>query len=467
MVKLHWKKITMDQLGEDSIWSSPSKDGTATSNGGIDEDEKSRLKTMFASKKSSTKSNTKNSSSKSNNNKSNTSVAVLDPKRSHNVEICLSKFRSFTSYDDVASSLSNMNFNTLRPDVVLLFRSVLPTNDETTKLKAHVEGPRGRNDEDTRRATLEAMTKAEKFMFTLSKVRLGKAKAEGMIFLSEIPEMVRDLTERVRAVIGACDQVIQCDALVIVLRKILAVGNTMNEGSHVGEAVGFALESLPRLWSTKGQDRKTTVLDFVVRMLLARDPELADLPQRLTRVSSARTTIQSDLLSRVSKIEMRLKTQVRLANKKGEPYDDDDANERFGKEIRRWEDRIVQLSSDRNALLEKGKSLAAYFGEASDTCTPEKVFRVLHEFAFAFGKSVKECEEMKRRLARVEQKQHNNMGVHQQGGAVAGNSMKRRGGSVSIAQSMSSSPMLAEMRRRRQMVVSSSFDDDDDDDDDD
>ena len=54
--------------------------------------------------------------------------------------------------------------------------------------------------------------------YTLSTVRVGAAKAEGMIFITELPDAIATLNQRLMAVIHACDTIMQCDALVIVLR---------------------------------------------------------------------------------------------------------------------------------------------------------------------------------------------------------------------------------------------------------
>ena len=54
--------------------------------------------------------------------------------------------------------------------------------------------------------------------YTLSTVRVGAAKAEGMIFITELPDAIAALNQRLMAVIHACDTIMQCDALVIVLR---------------------------------------------------------------------------------------------------------------------------------------------------------------------------------------------------------------------------------------------------------
>lgn len=59
----------------------------------------------------------------------------------------------------------------------------------------------------------------------------------------------------------------QSDKLAMVLQKMLAVGNVMNQGTRQGDAAGFTVDSLLKLINTKGVDRKTTVLDYVVRLI--------------------------------------------------------------------------------------------------------------------------------------------------------------------------------------------------------
>jgi formin 2 len=224
----------------------------------------------------------------------------------------------------------------------------------------------------------------------------------------------------------------------------------MNEGSHAGEAVGFALESLPRLWSTKGSDKKTTVLDFVVRMVLAKDPDLADLPKDLVVVSKCRAAVQSDLINRVQRIQLRLKKQLPYVRGSGgsgksggsggsggmELYETKEANERFGQHVRGVENHVAMLVQNKEALVERSGSLAKYWGEDPKTFTTERVFNVLHDFCVAFTNSVKRCQmETKKRSK------------------AAGKKMARGGGG-GLMGSLSSSPMLAQvaLQKRRQAV---------------
>jgi hypothetical protein len=92
-------------------------------------------------------------------------------------------------------------------------------------------------------------------------------------------------------------QIMNSDNLALVLQKMLAVGNVMNQGTRQGDASGFTLDSLLKLINTKGVDRKTTVLDYVVRLIYdGSDKQLLRLPQDLAGSDEA----ERDCLSGVA-----------------------------------------------------------------------------------------------------------------------------------------------------------------------
>ena len=57
------------------------------------------------------------------------------------------------------------------------------------------------------------------------------------------------------------------ERLAAVMQKVLAIGNAMNRGTYKGSAAGFTIDSLLKLTSTRGADGKTTLLDFVVKVI--------------------------------------------------------------------------------------------------------------------------------------------------------------------------------------------------------
>eukprot|EP00946_MAST-07B_sp_MAST-7B-sp1_P002151 g2151.t1 len=390
LTKLHWKRVDESRL-KASIWASPN-----LSDMGIDAHEEEHLRSTFAASKKGDRNLRKNrSGGTGKRSKIKKKKQILDAKRCHNVEISLAKFRDFSSYQDVADAINNLDLVRLRPDILHLFDSVLPNADETRKLQAFAKDhslsfSSERNSSSSLSESeigLRGLCKAEKFMLTLAcQVRLRGRKVETILFLSGFSDTISQLRGNMNLVLTASQRVFDSEDLVVVLRKVLAVGNAMNRGSHVGEVPGFTLESLPRLWSTKGNDKRTTVLDFVVRMLLERDPHLADLPKTLALLSTARNVQKKDLLTQVRQLQLKYEKQQKYHEER--LFEIPRANADYGKRLREISTSINSLVSLKDIFLSSAERLAAYWGEDISSCAPEKVFGTLHEFCAAFNRSV-------------------------------------------------------------------------------
>ena len=112
--------------------------------------------------------------------------------------------------------------------------------------------------------------------------------------------------------IGFCPRRIACLAGILfkstfykqVLKFILMIGNSMNEGTRHGGAVGFRMENLSQLSSVKSNDGQTSLMDFIVMSINGKNPELKNFTQELEPVSKARVVS----ISEVSKGVQELKT---------------------------------------------------------------------------------------------------------------------------------------------------------------
>jgi hypothetical protein len=70
------------------------------------------------------------------------------------------------------------------------------------------------------------------------------------------------------------------------LQSALAVGNFINSSTPRGRAWGFKLETLAKLAEAKGADRRTTLIDVLVR--LPGGASLAVIPDELAILGAAR-----------------------------------------------------------------------------------------------------------------------------------------------------------------------------------
>ena len=81
---------------------------------------------------------------------------------------------------------------------------------------------------------------------------------------------------------SACRALAASRGLALVLRRALAVGNLLNEGSRHERARAVSLASLPRIVDTRGVDKRTSVLDYVVQMLAPRGATTCSTSRRPT-----------------------------------------------------------------------------------------------------------------------------------------------------------------------------------------
>ena len=62
----------------------------------------------------------------------------------------------------------------------------------------------------------------------------------------------------------SCCRLLKSECFELLLKTVLAIGNYLNEGSHIGEAQGFHIDTLGTLKSVKAHDR-TTVLEVIIK----------------------------------------------------------------------------------------------------------------------------------------------------------------------------------------------------------
>ncbi|MCH99497.1 formin-like protein 20-like, partial [Trifolium medium] len=71
------------------------------------------------------------------------------------------------------------------------------------------------------------------------------------------------------------------------MKKILYLGNTLNQGTARGSAVGFKLDSLLKLTDTRASNSKMTLMHYLCKVLAEKSPPLLDFHHDLVSVETA------------------------------------------------------------------------------------------------------------------------------------------------------------------------------------
>ena len=317
---------------------------------------------------------------------------MLDSKRAYNVEISLSKFRHFESYESVANAVETADHR-LNLDMYTLLKKIYPSSTEITLLKRY-------------RGEVQTLGKAEQFQLAMLRVPRCLEKIDCLLFCAEFEQTIANLDSKMDLLVQTTDAIVRCDPLVHVLKKVLKVGNTMNAGTQSGGAKGFTLESLSKLSTTKGADKKTTVLDVVVAMIFKKiadnrtdDQEVQNpfawVDKELGSLAKAKEESQRDLQNAVLKIFQQTKKYNGLlaqglfhASVVGDGPSAEKAPNVLQKFSQSSQDDSLSLRKKGDLLAQKATELAGYWGEDPREMPIQKVAGILSQFSVNLKQSV-------------------------------------------------------------------------------
>jgi hypothetical protein len=218
---------------------------------------------------------------------------LIDLNRANNVAISLRAFKDFSN-KELSHIIEYIDpFEKIKGDRALFIRDLLPSGIEVKAIKTYTG-------EDHR------LVSAEKWFKQIVHVSRVEEKVQVLRTIETFKREASALGESFKLLTNVCNQVIGSEKLPDLLEMVRQIGNRMNEGRGE-DAAGFKLDFLPRLAQTKGSDRKTTALDLVVMIFVARNQREAlmltsDFPE-----CQAASRIQiSDLFGDVRSLECSL-----------------------------------------------------------------------------------------------------------------------------------------------------------------
>jgi hypothetical protein len=156
---------------------------------------------------------------------------------------------------------------------------LLPTPEELNVLKGF-DGQR------------DGLGRAELFFLSVMKVPRFSQKLAAFKYLLQFDEQVHSLTLSLQLLAKACIEVIESQKLAGILRRLLAIGNLMNESCGKPHARGITLDSLIKTAIKKGSDGKTMVIDLLVTTAMS---SKLDIVEFWTDMPTVRDAMRFDL----------------------------------------------------------------------------------------------------------------------------------------------------------------------------
>ncbi|KAF8115617.1 hypothetical protein N665_0025s0085 [Sinapis alba] len=373
MRSLHWVKVRVVQ---GSLWFELKGHGV----GQIEQEfDRSEIKTLFSAATVPTSDDTPGVQTKLE------IIHLIDKKKSYNTEIMLSKVKM--PLPDMPDAILKMDDTVLDIDLIEKFIKLCPTKEDMERLKEYTG-------DETR------LGKCEKFFLELMKVTRVESKLKVFSYKIHFNTQVTELKESLEVVKSVCKEVKDSEKLKEIMKRILYLGNILNEGTVKGDAEGFRLDTLLKLSNTRAVNGKITLMHYLCKVIADKKVDLLDFHKELGSLESA-SKIQLNLLDGEMKA---IKEGLEKANLELTASETDGpVSKVFCETLKDFisfaepEAKTVEsLHSGLNA-----DSLARYFGEDPKRCSFEQVTETL----FSFIKLFKSAHEENVKQAELEEEE--------------------------------------------------------------
>eukprot|EP01113_Clastostelium_recurvatum_P026943 TRINITY_DN3238_c1_g1_i2.p1 TRINITY_DN3238_c1_g1~~TRINITY_DN3238_c1_g1_i2.p1 ORF type:complete len:1213 (+),score=334.15 TRINITY_DN3238_c1_g1_i2:42-3641(+) len=232
-------------------------------------------------------------------------TSLLDGKRSQNIGIMLSRFKSRKiEFADIQHAILTLDETVLDLESVKSLATLaVPTDDELDMLAPYTAPDNGTPPPED----LASLAKPEQFLLCMSGIPRLAGKLVSLAVKLGFPALIGEFEPSIATINLACAQIRNSNKFATLLQVVLKLGNFMNGGTPRGGAYGFRLESMQELAEVRASgDSKTTLLHFLVRLIESKFFKLEDLFAEIDAVSEAQKISLPTLVSEINKVRQNL-----------------------------------------------------------------------------------------------------------------------------------------------------------------
>ncbi|XP_042004583.1 formin-like protein 18 [Salvia splendens] len=369
----HWLKLTRAMQG--SLWAETQKPEEASKAPELDLGELESLFSATVPNSDPRKTYMCGSTVKSD------KVHLIELRRAYNCEIMLTKVKIPVS--DLMNSVLALDDSALDVDQVENLIKFCPTKEEIELLKNY-------------KGDFENLGKCEQFFMELMKVPRVEAKLRVFSFKIQFCSQISDLRQSLNVVNSISEEVRNSVKLKRIMQTILSLGNALNKGTARGSAVGFRLDSLPKLAETRARNNKLTLINYLCKVLAEKLPEVLDFDEDLVNLEAA-TKIQLKYLA--EEMQAITKGIEKVVQELTASENDGAVSERFCTILKNFlgtaEAEVRSLAARYSGVGRNADSLTHYFGEDPARCPFEQVVSTLLNFVRMFRKAHEEnCKQL-------------------------------------------------------------------------
>ncbi|CAN8253149.1 unnamed protein product [Cochlearia groenlandica] len=387
----HWLKLTRAVNG--SLWAETQMSSEASKAPEIDMTE---LESLFSASAPEAGKSRLNSSRGPKPEK----VQLIEHRRAYNCEIMLSKVK--VPLQDLMYSVLNLEESALDADQVENLIKFSPTREEMELIKGYT------GDKDK-------LGKCELFFVEMMKVPRVETKLRVFSFKIQFTSQISELKNSLSVVNSAAEQIKNSEKFKRIMQTILSLGNALNQGTargefenghihsgfyllscsqsgfFVGAAVGFKLDSLPKLSETRARNNRMTLMHYLCKILAEKMPEVLDFTKDLSSLEPS-TKIQLKFLA--EEMQAINKGLEKVVQELSLSENDGPISHNFNKILKEFllyaEAEVRSLASLYSGVGRNVDGLILYFGEDPAKCPFEQVVSTLLSFVRLFNRAHEE-----------------------------------------------------------------------------
>ncbi|RMX46568.1 hypothetical protein pdam_00021581 [Pocillopora damicornis] len=292
-------------------------------------------------------------------------LKIIDPKSAQNLSIFLGSLK--LAHKEVRKLIMNCDQVVLTESAVNSLLKYLPSPDQMQQLGNMKE-------------SFDDLSDPEQFVCLLSGIKKLEQRLNMMLFKRKFPEEMQDIKPNVVNATAACREVKTSPKFCKFLELVLLMGNYMNAGSRNEGSMGFEMNYLTKLSSTKSVDGQLTLVHFLDDTIEKKYPEISGFEKELTHVEQAARVSEEILQKSINSMQGNLKKlEKELETYKPHNDPEDNAKDQI--------DVLVEMHKNMTTMY---KELVEYFCLDTKKTSMEEFFGDIKTFLDCFENAKKD-----------------------------------------------------------------------------
>jgi septal ring factor EnvC (AmiA/AmiB activator) len=220
--------------------------------------------------------------------KKKTIVTLIDGKRAYNISLQLGSLREF-SYTRIREAIIQLDESVINDNNIGILLQIAPTQEEVDLVVAYTG--------------TDELGEPEKFFKVLSDIPNLISRLEAWAFKLKFLNMFSNVGPDIENITESCLELKNSKNFTNLLTLILTLGNFLNGQNARKISYGFKVKSLNQIEDTKTGDGKGNLLQYLVKIINEKYPELKYFDEELSHIRPSSRVILGSVIEDIAELK--------------------------------------------------------------------------------------------------------------------------------------------------------------------